>query len=110
MRNDALVAVDQHRSVEIEVLFMDGGPAPADVSAATLFTLRHQKEIGALGFSADGARSVTGSEDDVRLWDATSGKETVRFNPQGKVARVLLNDDNTVLAISADKSSGRHWM
>ena len=108
--NGAHLAVHKQRSPDIDVLRVDGGPAPADVSAATLFTLRHQKEIGALGFSADGARSVTGSEDDVRLWDATSGKETVRFNPQGKVARVLLNDDNTVLAISADKSSGRHWM
>ena len=95
-------------SREIAVLKVDSG-LTADVSAATLFTLHQEKEISAFAFSADETRIVTGSEDDVQLWDATSGKELARFNPQGRVTRVLLNDDNTVLAISIEKSSGNWW-
>jgi WD40 repeat protein/type II secretory pathway pseudopilin PulG len=103
--NGTRLAIHKHDSSDISVLKVDGGLATADVSAATLFTLHHEKAISAFAFSADGAMLATGSEDDVRLWDATSGKELARFNPQGRVKRVLLNDDNTVFAVSLEKEN-----
>jgi WD40 repeat protein len=105
--NGTRLAIHKDDSSDISILKVDGGLVATDVSAATLFTLRHEKKISVFAFSADGAMLVTGSEDDVRLWDATSGKELARFNPQGRVEQVLLNDDNTVLAIVLGKESLR---
>ena len=107
--NGTRLGIHKSDSSEIAVLRVDGGVASADLSAATLFTLRHEQKISAFAFSADGTRIVTGGEDDLRVWDATSGKELVRLNPQGWVRRGLLSDDNTVLAVSIDKliSGGR---
>jgi WD40 repeat protein len=107
--NGASLAVHKKDSSDIAVLRVDDGLARSDTSAATLFTLRHEKEISAFAFSADGAKIVTGGKDDVRLWDANSGKELARFNPHGRVGRVIVSDDSTVLAISLEKSSG-NWL
>ena len=105
--NGTRLAIHKEDSSDIAVLRVDGGLAGADVSAVTLFTLHHEKQIRAFAFSADGAMIVTGGEDNVHLWDTTTGKELARFTPQGRVTRVLLNDNNTVLAVSLDKSEGR---
>ena len=60
--NGTRLGIHKSDSSEIAVLRVDGGVASADLSAATLFTLRHEQKISAFAFSADGTRIVTAAK------------------------------------------------
>ena len=64
----------------------------------------HKAQIYAVGFSPDGSRAVTGSDDhDLRLWRVADGKEIAHMTGHGdKVSSLAVAPDGTIA--SGDRS------
>lgn len=86
-----------------------GDPLPAGaITRYGTVRLRHGAEIQALGFTHDGKRlcSVSGTEDSVKMWDTTTGKEVARLNTT--VQLVGLAKDGSVVLV--DDTRVRVWL
>ena len=87
-------------------------------SGRVLLTLSgHKSEVGYVTFTPDGMEIVSASDDDIRVWDATSGKHlsTLQGIDPDQEVFVALSPDGRRLAVATsgqtiqlwDKSSGR---
>jgi|GEM_PF-319197 len=75
--------------------------------------LEHPAEVAGLSFSADGTRLATGAVDnEVRVWDLTTGHELQAFFHAGPVRAVAFHPGNNALLLSgsADKTVALHTM
>jgi len=90
----------------LAVANMGGLPKVYDLSARTeVITLTgHVGKATAIAYSPDGARLVTGGEDQsVRIWDAATGAELRRMQGSPSPSRVVFSPDGLrVAAVGAD--------
>jgi WD40 repeat protein len=81
-------------------------------SGAELLALRgHQRGVNTAGFSADGARIVSGSDDEtVRVWDAVSGDELlVLRGHEGPVYAAEFSADGARIVSGSYDNTVRVW-
>ena len=76
-----------------------------------LTTVRHQDSVTSVGFSADGTRVVTGSEDNTaRVWDATTGAPvTPALKHRDWVSSVGFSGDGTRVVTGSWDNTARVW-
>ncbi len=86
-----------------------GDPLPAGaVARFGTVRLRHGADVQAMAFTQDAKLlcTVSGSEDSVRLWDTTTGKEVARLNTTAQL--VGLAKDGSVVLV--DDARVRVWL
>ena len=86
-----------------------GDPLPAGAFARFgTVRLRHGADVQAMAFTQDAKLlcTVSGSEDSVRLWDTTTGKEVARLNTAAQL--VGLAKDGSVVLV--DDARVRVWL
>ena len=89
-----------------------GDPLPQGaVARLGSLRLRHGGAAGALGLSPDGKLVATGGVDrQIRLWDATTGKELRRWDAsQGAIGLLLFSPDGKFLASTGADDSIILW-
>jgi len=72
-----------------------------------LFSLDHQKSVDLAAFSPDGSRLVTAAWDDVRLWDAVTGKLELSL-PHGGVTHATFNPNGKCLVTASRSNDEAH--
>jgi WD40 repeat protein len=88
-----------------------GDPLPPG-AAARLGTVRfrHASHVQGAAFSADGRALATWSREDVRLWDAATGKELRRLDmPKGRLDWAALSSDGKTVAAGVEVGDVRLW-
>ena len=78
---------------------------------ATTVTLRgHSRPVTSVGFSLDGTRIVSGSEDrTVRVWNASSGQLLQTFDGDQNVRSVVVSPDGRFAASESTDGTIRVW-
>jgi WD40 repeat protein len=82
-----------------------------DVEQGSKLTRIPLQEVGAVAFTADGSRLVTGAEDGtLRMWDPLTGRELdSQTGNLGEVTDVAVSPDGDTLATSSTDGTVRLW-
>src|SRR5207248_5723435 len=77
----------------------------------SLMLASHTGAVRQVGFSPDGSRVVTASDDaTARIWDATTGKELITLRGHtGAVAAAAFSPDNSRVVTASNDKTARIW-
>lgn len=117
-----LFTLEDHTSPVIEYvfsadskIFASGGDDAAIILSDTktgnqlAILTGHTKSIGALAFSTDGKTLVSGSGNEIRLWDVNTGNPISSLDAVKNVAALVLSPDGKTLASGTEDGQVQVW-
>jgi WD40 repeat protein/energy-coupling factor transporter ATP-binding protein EcfA2 len=78
-------------------------------SVRPIFLLHHRSVVFSIAYSPDGKYVVTGSANDVRVWDISTGKEVANMTHDGTVVSVDFSPNGKYVASGSVDNTARVW-